>query len=109
MKQFKIWLPIFSTIAFAGCAHSLHMTHVSDSALSHAEYSKSKAIEARSEQFSFLGFTTDTDYVDQAYSKLAKSCPNGSIEGITTEYSTDLGFLSWTNIVNMRGLCTMQP
>ncbi|HEY8270176.1 MAG TPA: hypothetical protein VIG33_04760, partial [Pseudobdellovibrionaceae bacterium] len=47
-----------------------------------------------------------TNYVDQARRKLISQCPHGEISGISTQYSTSLGFFSWTHKVLMQGLCT---
>jgi len=86
------------------CAHSIHLVHTTsfDSTLSKK---KPKIIKSQSEQFVFLGFSYDTDYVDQAYHSLQKKCQEGRIEGITTQFSTSLGFLSWKNKILMQGLC----
>lgn len=92
---------LFST----GCTHSIHIANVSDFAPTYKEYSKGELIKAKSEQFAVMGFVTETNYVDNAYKKLMANCPNGAIQGITTQYSTSHGFLSWTNIIEMQGLC----
>jgi hypothetical protein len=88
----------------SACTHSLHLSHVSDFSPTFAELSKGKFVQARSEQFVIMGFVTNTNYVNDAYVKLMGTCP-GSIQGITTQYSTDHGFFSWTNSVEMQGLC----
>lgn len=62
-------------------------------------------ISATAEQFVILGFVGDTNYVDQAYHRLLKGCPNGVVSAVTTQYSTSLGFFSWTNKILMQGLC----
>ena len=62
-------------------------------------------IKAESEQFVILGFVMNTDYVDQAYQDLQSKCPKGNIQGITTQYSTDHGFFSWTHHIDMQGVC----
>jgi hypothetical protein len=88
----------------SACTHSLHISHVSDFAPTYAELSKGKLVQARAEQFVIMGFVTNTNYVNEAYVKLMSTCP-GSIQGITTQYATDHGFFSWTNSVEMQGLC----
>jgi hypothetical protein len=90
-----------------GCAHSIHEVHTSDF-LPSSDMSHGQMIKATSEQFVILGFTGNTDYVNEAYDKLKSACPTGSITGITTQLSTSLGFFSWTNKVLMQGLC-IQP
>lgn len=52
-----------------------------------------------------LGFVFDTNYVNEARKNLIAKCPNGDIQGVTTRYSTSLGFFSWDNKVLMQGLC----
>jgi hypothetical protein len=61
-------------------------------------------IQARAEQDVVLGVTDNTDYVDHAYADLLSQCP-GEIAGLSTRASTSLGFLSYTNVVEMRALC----
>lgn len=98
----KIFLALGALAFFAGCTHSIHLVHASDQ----MPYAKAgKMVEATSEQFSFMGFNDDTDYVDQAYNKLQSQCKNGDLIGITTQYSTSHGFLSWHNKILMRGRC----
>lgn len=96
----------FAFIAMCGiissCAHSIHQVHTSDFVKS----SNGKVIQAKAEQFVILGFTKQTDYVDQAYASLLKQCP-GSISGITTQISTSLSFLSWTNKALIQGICSL--
>jgi hypothetical protein len=66
---------------------------------------KGQMIEAKSEQFVIMQFVDNTDYVDQARQKLMEKCEGGRVTGITTQFSTSLGFFSWTNKILMRGLC----
>lgn len=89
----------------ASCTHSLHVANVSDFSPTFKEYNKGQLVKSRSEQFTVLGFVTNTDYADEAYTKLIASCPGGNIQGIATEYSTSHGFFSWTNTIDMQGLC----
>ncbi len=95
-------------ILMAGCAHSIHQVHVSDFTPG-TPIESGEMIKASSEQFVILGFTQETRYVDQAYQKLIQACPGGAVTGITTQLSTSLGFLSWTNKVLMQGLCVQAP
>lgn len=85
------------------CAYSLHEFHVSD--FEKATGTKPNIVEASSEQFVILGIAFDTDYVEIALSQLIQKCPKGTLDGITTKYSTDLGFFSWTNRIKMMGIC----
>lgn len=86
------------------CAHSIHDVYISDFQ-PYAPLEKGEMVKASAEQFVVMWFVTQTDYVDTAYQKLQDQCPNGSISGISTQYSTSLGFFSWTNKVLMQGLC----
>jgi len=90
---------------FFGCAYSVHMTHVSDFSPTYKAQNKGTLVSAHAEQFVVLGFTDNTHYVNQAYEGLLKSCVGGSIQGITSQYLTSLGFFSWTNEIDMQGLC----
>jgi hypothetical protein len=89
----------------AACTHSLHLSHVSDFSPSYKGYAQGELVRARTEQFTVMGFVQDTKYVNDAYQKLAQNCPTGAVQGITTQFSTSHGFFSWTNVVEMQGLC----
>lgn len=101
----KRLLTACSFLAFAACTHSIHLVHISDFAPTYQSYAKGEWIKARAEQFTILGFVTNTNYVNEAYNKLMSSCPHGSLQGVSTQYSTSHGFLSWTNVIEMQGLC----
>ena len=88
----------------SGCAESLHDVHVSDFTPG-VDLTEAKSVEARTEQHTIMGFVYDTGYVDEARRHLIDQCPRGRLEGITTQYSTDLGFFSWTNRLLMKGYC----
>lgn len=96
--------PLFFFIATTGCSHALHLSHIDD-IQPVIRSPDAVRVRAQSEQFTVLGFTQDTDYVNQAYAKLQDSCRDGVITGINTRYSTSHGFLSWTNKVRMSGWC----
>lgn len=102
MKRF--WILIVLSIATSGCMHSIHHVHVSDFD-PYAGQGSGKMVKAKTEQFVILGFTSDSKYVDQAYMDLQQKCKRGRLQGITTQYSTSLGFFSWTNKILMQGLC----
>lgn len=100
--MFKYML-IATSIWLTSCAYSVHQVHISD--FSFKNSNSSKFVEANTEQKVILGITTDSQYINDAYNTLQKQCPHGDIDGITTKYSTDLGFFSWTNRIKMRGIC----
>ena len=92
---------ILAFLTLGACAHSVHQSHTSDFKNMKPG---AKQVEAKTEQFSVMGFSTETEYVDKAFNDLQKQC-NGRITGITTKYSTSLGFFSWTNKIKMSGYC----
>jgi hypothetical protein len=91
-------------LLFSGCAHSIHQVHTSDFHPG-TPIESGEMVKAKSEQFVIFGFVGQTNYVDEAYTKLMASCEGGMLTGITTQYSTSLGFFSWTNKILMQGLC----
>lgn len=97
-----LWL--LSFLFLASCAHSIHEVHTSDF-YPGVPIEKGEVVTASAEQFVILGFVGDTYYVDQAYQRLLQACPKGAVTAVTTQYSTSLGFLSWTNKILMQGLC----
>jgi|OM-RGC.v1.032258988 hypothetical protein len=88
----KIFLLIATTFIIYSCAHRVHIVQAND--FDNNKKTQKKIITAQSEQFVFLWFVTQTDYVEQALDKLKLQCMNKEIQGITTKYSTSLGFLS---------------
>jgi hypothetical protein len=65
---------------------------------------KAEWIHARAEQGVVLGVVDNTDYVDVAYQRLLAQC-KGDVVAVNTRYSTKLGFLSYTNAIELRALC----
>ncbi len=104
MKLFHIFA--FLLITQFSCTHSIHQLHFGDVDIKHARKIKQgKKVAATSEQFVVMGFADNTKYVDNALNQLKAKCKNGSIQGITTEYSTSHGFFSWTNRIHLQGTC----
>ncbi len=107
----KIIFLVVISLFFASCAHSVHQVQTSDfNVVEEANSDKlvtkesGKIIQAQAEQFVVLGFTQQTNYVNQAYDQLLQKC-KGSVVGITTQLSSSLSFFSWTNKVLMQGFC----
>ncbi len=100
----KLFLMI-GTLMSIGCTHSLHIAQYSDFGPTYAAYQKGTLVKGEAEQFVILGFVAQTDFVNLAFHRLERACPDGHIQGIETQYSTDHGFFSWTNHVRMQGLC----
>ena len=105
MKVASLLILLCSMFWVSGCTHALHQNHTSDYKLT-APLSDYRLIEARYEQRVVLGFVQQTHYVDDAFAELRRQCPDGEITGIQTRYSTSHGFLSWTNVILMRGYCS---
>ncbi len=103
------WLCLGFALLFiggvSGCVHSVHVNHTSDYQLD-KPLAEHRLVEARGEQFTILGITSQTDFVEQAFGTLQAQCPKGTITGIQTRYSTSLGFFSWTHVVDMKGHCS---
>ena len=87
-----------------GCTHAVHINHTSDF-VNTKPLGECRQVAAKTDQQVFMGFVGQTDYVDEAYSKLKDQCKDGVITGIQTRYSTSHNFLSWKNEVLMRGYC----
>ncbi len=105
-KTLCSWLAKIALLSIlaSGCTHSIHQVHVSDFA-PHEPFEGGKIVKAAGEQFVVMGFAFDTNHADKAYASLQAKCPNGEIQGITTQHSTSHGFFSWTNKILMQGLC----
>lgn len=94
-----------ASLFLSGCAYSVHNVYVSDFG-AYPKLEQGQMVKASAEQHVVMGFVYETNYVDQARKKLIDQCPQGDISGISTQFSTSLGFFSWTNKVLMQGLCT---
>ena len=92
-------------VGLAGCTHSVHLNHTSDFRLV-KPLAEHRLVEVRGEQIVILGIIGNTDYVDVAYASLQEACPNGRVTGIQTRYSTSHNFLSWKNIIDLKGYCS---
>jgi hypothetical protein len=98
----KFILPLL--FVFGSCAHSVHQVHMSDFK-PYESFTAGKWIKAEASQHVIFWFVKETNYVNQAREKLIAQCPKGDIQGITTRYSTSLGFFNWDNKIVMQGLC----
>lgn len=86
------------------CMSSVHHFNQSEP-MTFQEFSSAKKISSDSEQFVFLWFASDTNYVEEAVEKLNSQCPDGKVDQIGTTFKTKLGFLSWTNQLHLVGYC----
>ncbi len=89
-----------------GCTYAMHEVEAAGYAAvpNGGPPRQAERIQARAEQRVILGITDNTDYVDRAYAELLDECP-GEVVGLNTRLSTDLGFLSFKNVVEMRAFC----
>ena len=100
----KCCLILFCLFVLQACSHSTHLVHVSDYELE-KNLSDARRIEALGEQKVVMWFVFDTNYVEEARSKLIAKCPNGKISNISTRYSTSHGFFHWKNKIYMQAMC----
>jgi hypothetical protein len=103
-RPFKLFLALLPAAALSACAYSIHEAHVSDFHGS-LPAASGRMVRGQADQFVILGFTQQTDYVNQALARLIAQCPNGALASVMTRLSTDLGFFSWTNRAAMEGQC----
>lgn len=101
----KIVNYILFVLLLSSCAHSVHLNYTSDFSPSFKNYTEGKMVHARSEQLVIMGMVGNTNYVEEAYQKIQADCPNGNLQGVNTQFATALGFLSWTNSIDIRALC----
>ncbi len=97
-------LALASALALPGCAHSVHQYAVGDY-YAGADKAKGREIVAEAEQFVILSLAFNTDFADEAYDKLLKSCPRGDIIGVNARHSTSMSFLSYTNKLRISATC----
>ena len=91
-----------------GCSYSMHEYQAAGYAPATPQGSgpprQAVWIHSHANQGVVLGITDNTDYVDEAYTRLLSQC-DGDIVGVNTRYSTRLGFLSYRNTVEMQAFC----
>jgi hypothetical protein len=58
---------------------------------------------ADSEQLVALNFRKNIHFVDKGYNELTNQCPQGVIQGMTTEYMTSQALLSWPPHAPLKG------
>lgn len=92
------------SILTGACTHSVHLVYASDFS-PYKGQKVGKMIEGSAERRIILGFTGDSNYVEDAFEDLRGKCPHGQIVGVTTEFTTSHSFLSWVNKVIMKGEC----
>ncbi len=97
-------------LPMGGCAlglgKSLHQYNVMDIPVPTAGR-KAKAIRHEASQYVFLSFQFNTDYADRARENFVSQCPSGEIVNVRTRYSTDLGFMAYSNKLVIEGDCLL--
>lgn len=99
----KRLLAVLCAFTLTGCAYSVHQYGATD----FTGMKPGKKIVAEGSQQYFFA-KTDNNFVEKAYKKLINQCQNGTITGITTQYRTDLSFLSFTERLIIEGTCISQ-
>ena len=87
-----------------GCTSSIHMVNLAGFEQTIPTDTDYSYIETTAQQNVILGFAFDTDYVDDARNSLIAQC-DGELTAVSTQYSTDHGFLNWNNKILMKGIC----
>ena len=100
VKYYFFFLSLFLTVS---CTYSVHLSQINRN---NQPISKelTKQVEIVTERKIFLGFTFNSNYVDDAYDKLLKACPQ-EVVAVNTQYSTSHSFLHWTNKITLRAIC----
>ena len=104
MKKIITSLLLLPLLLLSGCTHSIHMVHTDGFSSGIPASNKVHYVEAVATQDVVFFFAFDTDYVDEARTKLEQKCP-GKISVVSTQYSTSHGFFHWTNKILLKGLC----
>ena len=99
----KIALLLLMWIA-TSCAYSVHQNYFSEFDLG-KNPPAGKAITGEAEQFSILLNFSHYELVEKARANLEAQCPEGRITGINTRLLSAFGFFSWTDKIQMVGLC----
>ena len=93
-------------MTLSACTSSIHMSQVDVNNMSPDELNRGTVIEIEKSQKNILGFVYNTYYVDQAYAELLHQCPKGTAM-VNVEYLTNHGFLSWTDIIRLKAVCSL--
>lgn len=95
-KIFLVLIALMST----GCAYSIHQYGATD----FTGLRQGKRVTAEGTE-NYILFKTNNSFVEKAYANLIGQCADGYITGITTQYRTDLSFLSFTERLIIEGTC----
>ena len=97
---------VLISLALPACSYSVHQVQAAGYLPVHPQgVVQPHPVQAEAEQDVILGFTGNTEFVEEAYSKLLQSCPHGEIIGLQSRYSTAHHFLSYTDKLVLWGTC----
>ncbi|QUM75576.1 hypothetical protein HWV00_04645 [Moritella sp. 24] len=103
-NQIKTFALLSGLLLLNGCTSSIHMVSNAGFNQTIPVNSSYRYVEASTKQHVILGFAANTNYVDEARQLLISQC-DGELSAVSTQYSTDHGFLSWNNKILMKGIC----
>lgn len=100
----RLYVFFIAMVGAGACTHSVHQQYIG-SMDPDAAYDKGRWVIAEVKDLVILSFQMDTNYVEKAFKELESKC-SGRIAQVTTEHLTSFKFLSYEQIVIMRGWCT---
>lgn len=103
----RLKLPALLLLLASGCMHSVHQVALGEFEELPPDAQR-RPIEVETEQSVFLA-SGNTDFADEAMTRLAERCPNGRVTGIQARHSTDLGFLVHENHLKITAYCVDAP
>jgi len=93
-----------SMLLLGGCTSSIHLVNTAGFDQPMPTDAEPRYLVAEAEKNVILGFSFDTDYVDEARESLIAQC-DGDLVAVSTQYYTEHDFLHWTNKILMKGIC----
>ena len=97
--MFKIFY-LFCGLLFLNTCVSLRTV-----SLTEIPQNRSKVVQSKSSNWTFLGLAFSNSFADSAVEKLKKQCPNGQIKGILTKYQLKIYFLIIKREITAKGFC----
>lgn len=97
--MFRLIFIAICLLALSGCVNlnSISMTQLPND--------RSNLISASADDWNFLGFTFDSDFVNEAVNQLREQCQGGKLQGVLTKYQTTAYFLVFKREVIASGYC----
>ncbi len=91
-------------VLLSGCATAVHHVSAAGGSVGWNESDGAQPVMAADEQVVLLGLSSETEYVDDAWSDFLSRCP-GNLVDITATTKTELGFFAWRNQIVFEGTC----